>query len=115
MTELSSIALQVHHTEQMTEFYSRLLGIEFAEIDAGGMSCWFGRAGALTVKLVPLREEVDFESFPLHQLGFLVEDVDAAIQLAVSLGGRQEGEVLIHEGRAHGAVRERGVRRRRVC
>ena len=60
----------------------------------------------ITLKLVPLRNAVDFENYPFLQLGFIVPDVEAVISLALQHGGRQEGELLRSEGSVHAAIRD---------
>jgi predicted enzyme related to lactoylglutathione lyase len=91
---------------EMVAFYTEAFGGTFREVDAGGFSCWFGSMGGLEIKLVPFRDDVDFEGFPLHQLGFDVEDHHAVIACAVTHGGRAEGEITEREGKLHGAVRD---------
>jgi catechol 2,3-dioxygenase-like lactoylglutathione lyase family enzyme len=92
--------------EAMVAFYSQAFGIRFREVDAFGIRSQFGEIGGITLKLVPLRDGVDFEGYPLHQLGFDVPDVEAVLQLAEHHGGRGEGEILRDGSRVHTAVRD---------
>ncbi len=103
---LSSIAIQAHHIERMVAFYSEAFGGEFRKVAAGGLESWFGVVAGITLKLVPLRGEADFEQYPLHQLGFAVEAIDEVIAIALKHGGRREGEVIRQGDQAHGAVRD---------
>ncbi|MEM7050140.1 MAG: VOC family protein [Acidobacteriota bacterium] len=104
--ELTTIALRSHATEAMVAFYSQAFGFEFREVDTFGIRSQFGTLGSFTLKLVPLRENEDFVSYPSHQLGFAVADVRAVIALAEKHGGRQEGEVMTDGDQVHGAIRD---------
>jgi catechol 2,3-dioxygenase-like lactoylglutathione lyase family enzyme len=42
----------------------------------------------------------------VHQLGFVVPDVEAVIALALQHGGREEGKLIRKEGRIEAAVRD---------
>ena len=103
---LASVAIQACRLDEMVAFYTEAFGGSFREVDAGGVACWFGRIGDIELKLVPFREGVDFEGYPIHQLGFGVEDVRAVIACAVKHGGRAEGEISQVDGVLHGAVRD---------
>ncbi len=106
VSEVTTVAFRVHRMDAMVNFYSQAFGVSFREVDTFGLESRFGELGDLTLKFVPLRKEVDFEDFPSHQLGIVVEDVQDVIDLATSLGGRQEGELSDQEGRVHGACRD---------
>ena len=101
-----AISTNVHDMEGMTAFYTAAFGIRFSDVDTFGITSRFGEIGGVTLKLVPMREGVDFEDFPSHQLGFVVADVEAVIALAVEHGGRQEGEILRDGDKVHAAVRD---------
>ncbi len=103
---LTTVALRVHHMDKMVAFYTEAFGGEFREVDTFGLASQFGEVAGITLKLVPIRESVDFEEFPSHQLGFEVEDVQEIIKLATSLGGRQEGALHNNNGNLHAAVRD---------
>ncbi len=60
----------------------------------------------MTLKLVPIRAGVDFEGYGNWQLGFRVADIAAVIESAKTLGGRQEGELLLEDDRLHASVRD---------
>jgi len=90
---LSSVAIRVHHLDSMVRFYSLAFGVHFHEVETFGIQSRFGDLHGLTLKFVPIRESVDFEGYPLHQLGFTVEDADATIRAAEACGGRLEGEI----------------------
>lgn len=106
MAQFASVAIRVHKLEAMADFYSRAFGFEFREVDAGGLSCLFGELEQVTLKLVPLRPETDFEAFPLHQLGFQVADVERVIESARVCGGKQEGNVVQSGDQIQAAVRD---------
>ncbi len=103
---LSTVALRVNRMEAMTRFYSEAFDVEFREVDTFGVTSRFGEAGGITLKLVPIRESVDFEGFPDAQLGFEVPSIAAVVDLANDLGGRQEGELRETEGGLHACVRD---------
>lgn len=102
----TTVALRVHRMEAMRAFYEEAFGARFRPVETSGLPSWFGELGGLTIKLVPLRESVDFDGWPSHQLGFEVPDVERVIALAVAHGGVQEGEVFVEGGRVHAAVRD---------
>ncbi|MCA8979793.1 MAG: SAM-dependent methyltransferase [Planctomycetes bacterium] len=103
---LRRIALRAHHVESLAEFYSAVFGMRFESSKTSGMPCFVGRLGDVVLQLVPLRDASDFEGFPLHQLGFDVQDVDEAVQSVLELGGRLEEEVVRKDDRAHACVRD---------
>lgn len=103
---LTSLALRVHHLDRMTAFYTEAFGCRFREVETFGISSRFAQIGGMTLKLVPIRKEADFEGFPSHQPGFEVDDVERVLRLAVEQGGRQEGEIVRQAGRVHAAVRD---------
>jgi hypothetical protein len=71
-----------------------------------GIRSQFGEVNGITLKFVPIRDEADFENYPVHQLGFIVTDVKAVIALALQHGGREEGRVIRNGERTEGAVRD---------
>ena len=95
-TSLRTVALRVKNMNQMVGFYTEAFGARFSSVDTFGLASQFGDVGGITLKLVPIREEADFENFPVHQLGFDVSNMDRVIALAIKYGGRQEG--LRHTG-----------------
>lgn len=99
-----SIAIQVHDMEAMLAFYQRAFGFEFRAVRTGPFDSQFAEREGLTLKLVPMRAAKDFESFPIHQLGFAVDDVEATVALAQELGGQPLGEVVFRDGRATDAA-----------
>lgn len=103
-----SVAIKCHALDKMVAFYSDAFGASFREVDVGGgMTCFFGRIGEATFKLVSGREAPpDFEGFPIHQIGLRVNDVDKVLACAVEHGGRQEGEVVREGGEVFGCVRD---------
>jgi catechol 2,3-dioxygenase-like lactoylglutathione lyase family enzyme len=90
----------------MVAFYTEAFGARFRRVDTNGFLSQFGEIGGITVKLVPIREEADFENFPVHQLGFTVSNLDSVIALAIKYGGRQEGRISREDERIHGAIRD---------
>lgn len=103
---LATVAYRVHRTEQMVAFYSEAFGARFKEVDARGVRSQFGQVGPLTLKFVPIRDEVDFDGFPVHQLGFEVPDVAAVVAAAERHGGRVQDRPERVDGRLHAAVRD---------
>jgi catechol 2,3-dioxygenase-like lactoylglutathione lyase family enzyme len=103
---LASVAYRVHRTGAMVAFYTEAFGARFREVDARGVRSQFGELGSLTLKFVPIRDTVDFEGFPVHQLGFEVPDVAAVIATAERHGGRVQDPPERQDGRVHAAVRD---------
>ena len=104
---LTTIAIRAYHLGAMVAFYTEAFGASFREVDTFGIKSQFGEMGSITLKLVPIREGVDFEDYPSHQLGLEVSSVEDVIKLAVKHGGRQEGDVHTTEaGKMHAAVRD---------
>jgi catechol 2,3-dioxygenase-like lactoylglutathione lyase family enzyme len=90
----------------MVAFYTEAFGDRFREVNARGIHSQFGRVGWLTLKFVPIRDTVDFEGFPVHELGFEVPDVAAVIATAERHGGRVQDPPERQDGRIHAAVRD---------
>ena len=106
MTKLSSVALRVANMKAMLDFYSQAFGVKFQEVETYGIRSRFGELNGITLKFVPIRDEADFKNYPVHQMGFVVPDVEAVIALALQHGGREEGKLIRKEGRTEGAVRD---------
>lgn len=103
---VSSVAIRVFQLDAMRAFYTRAFDITFHPVETGSVTSLFGQLGDITIKLVPIRNETDFENFGEVQLGVEVPDVRAVIDLAEEYGGRQEGSISRGGGRVHGAVRD---------
>ena len=106
MANLSSIAIRVANMDSMLAFYSEAFHVQFQEVDTYGIQSQFGELNGITLKFVPIRDEADFKNYPVHQLGFVVPDVQAVIALALQHGGREEGHLIRKEGRIEAAVRD---------
>jgi catechol 2,3-dioxygenase-like lactoylglutathione lyase family enzyme len=106
MPGLTSIAFRVANMEAMLAFYSKAFQIEFREEDTYGIRSQFGEMDGITLKFVPIRDNADFENFPVHQPGFRVADVEAVVNLALQYGGRQEGQILRSGAKTQAAVRD---------
>ena len=106
MPILNSLAFRVANMEAMIAFYSQAFGIQFREVNTYGIRSQFGELGGMTLKFVPIRDDADFKSFPIHQLGFQVADVEAIVEIAIRHGGRQEGQIIRREGSVQAAVRD---------
>jgi catechol 2,3-dioxygenase-like lactoylglutathione lyase family enzyme len=106
MSQLSSIAIRVSNLDAMVRFYSEAFHIQFQEVNTSGIPSQFGELNGITLKLVPIRDEADFQSFPIHQPGFVVPDVEAVIALAIQYGGRQEGSLLRNQDGVQAAIRD---------
>jgi len=103
---LRTVALRVHNMDAMLEFYTRAFGFSFESHDTYGLASHFGTLDGLTLKFVPIRDSADFVGFPVHQLGFAVQNVDAVIALATELGGRIEGAPETSGDTLHAAIRD---------
>ena len=106
MTNISSVAMRIANMEAMLDFYSQAFGVKFREVNTFGILSQFGEVDGITLKFVPIRDEADFKNYPVHQLGFVVPDVEAVIALALQHGGREEGKLIRKEGRIEAAVRD---------
>ena len=106
MLSLKSLAFRVANMEAMIAFYSQAFGIQFREVDTYGIRSQFGELDGMTFKFVPIRDDADFKTFPIHQPGFQVENVEEVVRLAILYGGRQEGQTLRREGSVQAAVRD---------
>ena len=106
MPKISSIAFRVYNLDAMLAFYSEAFEVEFHEVDTYGIRSQFGDVNGITLKFVPIRESDDFKSFPIHQPGFVVPDVETVIAIALKHGGRQEGQTLRLDGKVQAAVRD---------
>ena len=106
MTNISSVAMRIANMEAMLGFYSQAFGVKFREVNTFGILSQFGEVDGITLKFVPIRDEADFKNYPVHQLGFVVSDVEAVIALALQHGGREEGTLIRREGRIEAAVRD---------
>lgn len=106
MTNISSVAMCVANMDAMLKFYSQAFGVKFHEVDTYSIHSQFGEVGGVMLKFVPIRDEADFENYPVHQLGFIVPDVEAVIALALQHGGREEGKVIRNGAKTEGAVRD---------
>lgn len=106
VSTLSSVAIRVHNLASMVSFYSEAFGIQFHQVDTFGIGSQFGEVGGVTLKFVPIRDTVDFEGFPVHQLGFNVPEAEAIIPIAIEHGGGQVGETLREDGKVQVAIRD---------
>ena len=106
MTNISSVAMRIANMEAMLDFYSQAFGVKFREVNTFGILSQFGEVDGIMLKFVPIRDEADFKNYPVHQLGFVVPDVEAVIALALQHGGREEGNPIRKKGRIEAAVRD---------
>jgi catechol 2,3-dioxygenase-like lactoylglutathione lyase family enzyme len=106
VSALSSVAIRVHNLTSMVSFYSEAFGIQFHQVDTFGIASQFGEVDGITLKFVPIRDTVDFEGFPIHQLGFNVPDAEAILPIAIQYGGGQLGETLREGGKVQVAIRD---------
>jgi predicted enzyme related to lactoylglutathione lyase len=106
MPTISSIAIRVANMDAMLAFYSEAFQVQFREVDTYGIRSQFGELNGITMKFVPIRDEVDFKNFPIHQPGFVVPDVEAVIAIAQKHGGRQEGQLIRVDGKIQAALRD---------
>ncbi|MGD8404177.1 MAG: VOC family protein [Anaerolineales bacterium] len=105
-SQLRSVAMRVHHMEAMLAFYTEAFGIQFEEVMTGSITSQFGEVDSFVLKFVPIRDDIDFEGYAVHQLGFSVIDVENVIEIAIQHGGRQEGEIISKDDGKHTAVRD---------
>jgi predicted enzyme related to lactoylglutathione lyase len=104
--QLVSLAFRVHNMDAMTAFYSEAFQVQFTEVNTSGFVSKFGDLHGITLKFVPIRDEADFENYPIHQPGLIVPDVEKVIEIALKHGGRQEGSLTHKDGGVQGAVRD---------
>jgi catechol 2,3-dioxygenase-like lactoylglutathione lyase family enzyme len=103
---LTTVAYRVHRQEAMVAFYSEAFGARFREVQTPGLRSQFGEIAGVTLKFVPIRDSVDFDRFPVHQLGFEVPDVERVISVALRHGGRVQDAPVRENGRVHASVRD---------
>jgi len=106
MPHISSIAIRVSDLDAMVSFYSEAFNIQFREVDTFGIASQFGELGGVLLKLVPIRESEDFENYPVHQPGFVVQDIEAVIAIAIKHGGRLESGLIQNGGELQAAIRD---------
>ena len=106
MPNISSIAIRVSNVEAMMAFYSEAFQVQFREVGTYGIRSQFGELNGITLKFVPIRDDADFQGYPVHQPGFTVPDVEAVIALAIKHGGRQEGRTMLVDGQIQAAIRD---------
>ena len=106
MPIMSSLAIRISNVEAMLQFYSEAFGVQFREVNTYGIPSQFGDMNGITLKFVPIRDDADFKSFPIHQLGFTVANVEGVVALAVQYGGQLEGQILRRDGKLQAAVRD---------
>ena len=105
-SRLISLALRVHHMDAMVAFYTDAFGARFREVQTGPFTSRFAEVGGVTLKFVPIRDDADFENFPVHQPGFEVEDVERVLRAASAHGGAVQDAPREVDGRLHAAVRD---------
>ena len=88
---ITSVAIRVCQMDAMVAFYSEAFNVEFKNVDTSGYPSRFGTINGVVLKFVPIRDEVDFENYPIHQLGFSVPDIEKVIEIVLKHGGKTEG------------------------
>ena len=106
MTTLLSIAIRVADMKSMVAFYSEAFHVEFREVSTYGIRSQFGELNGITLKFVPIRDEADFQGYPVHQPGFVVANVEKIVEIAIKHGGRQEGRTIKSGGKMQAAIRD---------
>lgn len=94
---LASIAVRVYQMDAMVAFYSEAFNVQFENVVTSGFTSKFGSINGIILKFVPIREEVDFENYPIHQLGFSVPDIEKVIKIALKHGGKTEGNAAVRD------------------
>jgi catechol 2,3-dioxygenase-like lactoylglutathione lyase family enzyme len=106
-TRVTTVAYRVHRMPAMLAFYTEAFGVRFREVETGGgIKSRFGELSGITLKFVPIRDSVEFEEFPIHQLGIEVPDVEAVMAAARKHGGRVQDEPARRDGRLQAAIRD---------
>ncbi len=80
--------------------------MQFRQVDTFGLPSQFGGINGVTLKFVPIRDEADFENYPIHQPGFKVADLQKVVDLAIKHGGKMEGQISQKDGKKIGAIRD---------
>ena len=104
--KITTVAYRVHRMPAMLAFYREAFGVQFREVDTGGIRSQFGEVDGITLKFVPIRDAVDFENFPAHQLGFEVPEVNAVVAAARKHGGRVQDAPRRQDGQVVAAIRD---------
>jgi catechol 2,3-dioxygenase-like lactoylglutathione lyase family enzyme len=99
LARVTTVAYRVHRLDAMVAFYEEAFGARFRVVQTGALRSQFGAVSGMTLKFVPIRDAADFENFPVHQLGFEVDEVDRVIAVAARHGGRvQDAPVRDRDG-----------------
>jgi catechol 2,3-dioxygenase-like lactoylglutathione lyase family enzyme len=105
-TSLTTVAFRTHRQAEMIAFYTEAFGATFRTVQTGPIESAFGEIDALTLKLVPIRDSVDFNGFPVHQLGFEVPDIQHVIAIARRHGGKLQDAPVRTGDRLQAAIRD---------
>jgi predicted enzyme related to lactoylglutathione lyase len=94
---ITSIAVRVCQMDAMVAFYSEAFNVQFENVVTSGFASKFGSINGINLKFVPIRDKVDFENYPIHQLGFSVPDIEKVIKIALKHGGKTEGNTAVRD------------------
>lgn len=103
---VTSVAIRVHHLEQMERFYSEAFGVRFRTVQTGPFTSRFGELDGVLLKLVPIRDRDDFTGFPVLQMGLAVDDIRQVVLVAVKHGGRIQDTMMVAGDSVLAAVRD---------
>jgi predicted enzyme related to lactoylglutathione lyase len=104
---LDRITIAVGEPSRMVAFYGRLFQAEFRAIDCGEFQLYRGEiAPGLELQFCPKAVAGITATQNIHQLRFVVPELERYLALAVLAGGQVLGEVTVQGGRRCGAVRD---------
>lgn len=92
--------------DKMLAFYSEAFQVEFKEESTGEIRSYFGTLGKTMLKFVPIRDDTDFENFPIHQPSIVVKDIKQIIKIALRHGCRIENQPERIDGQQQAAIRD---------
>lgn len=103
---LDGLTIAVDNLEGMAHFYSRVLDAELYPRAFGPAQLYGGQMAGLDLQLCPKEVAGIHATQNLHQLRFVVPNLEEALVVAVAAGGTREGAVVQAGGQRRGAVRD---------
>ncbi|MEO1049938.1 MAG: VOC family protein [Bacteroidota bacterium] len=88
---IEGLTIAVSDMQAMLAFYRHVFGIQFEEQEMYGMKLYSGQWECLKLLLCPAELADVKVDQNRHQFDIIVEDVDAMVKKAVSVGGSQFG------------------------
>lgn len=103
---IDKITIATGDTPKMAAFYAAVFGVELRPVEAMDTTIWVGGVDGVEFLLCPKIVAGITARENNIQLRFVVADVSATVAAAEAHGGCSLGDVVAHEGRAMGAIRD---------